>query len=80
MDKKELFEGMYKLTADPWTETEEEKVMTEKAFYEDLETGDVKCYIDCLKENRDVYADEDDAEMVEAYNNFIEEIRNYERI
>ncbi len=78
-DEIDLWNTLYELTADPWTETEEEKAESEKAFYEDLKNGEVKIYLDCLKENRSIYQNENDDDMVKKYDAAIEAIKRYER-
>lgn len=76
---KDIWMELYELTADPWTETEDEKIESEKMFYEDMENGDIKVYVDCLKENRAIYEDEDDVAMVKRYDDLIKKIDKYGR-
>ena len=86
MDKKKLWALVYELTGDPWTETEEEVEMSKRAFYRDLESGDVQVYIDSLEENKgydcrpiDGIHGEYDFKRMDLYDKVIDEIRTYQK-
>ena len=86
MNKKTLWELLYELTGDPWTETEEDKEICEREFYKSLDSGDVQIYIDALEENKgyecrpiDGIHGEYDFKRMDLYDRIINEIKAYQK-
>ena len=86
MNKKTLWELLYELTGDPWTDTEDDKEICEREFYKDLDSGDVQIYIDALEENKgyecrpiDGIHGEYDFKRMDLYDRIINEIKAYQK-
>ena len=86
MNKKTLWELLYELTGDPWTETDDDVAICEQEFYKDLDSGDVQIYIDSLEENKnyecrpiDGIHGEYDFKRMDLYDRIIEEIKKYQK-